>query len=130
MAYVKKEWKGRLGTGLNKYIISSPDENGKRQITSSPDSITQEGDAISVTNLNDLENRIEDAFSNVTSDGVKDIDVSTIGLQLSATLHKGNDNEYSVLELGVVHDIVVPSEHQSVSTPIDVVSQVTPVYDD
>lgn len=67
MAYSKKTWKGRLGTGLNKYVIGTIDTNGKQTITSSPDTITQEGDALSATNLNDLESRIESEFNNIAN---------------------------------------------------------------
>lgn len=45
-------------------------------------------------------------------------------IQLSATLHLGSDNEYSILELGIVAD-VTPSEYQSVSTGVAVMSNAT-----
>ena len=59
MAFVKRTWLARLGTGLNKFIIGEKDAQNKQTLTNSPDSVTQEGDTISAQNLNDLEDRIE-----------------------------------------------------------------------
>ena len=62
MAYVSKTWKGRQGVGLNKFSI-----NGATPvpIINQPDSVTQAGDALSAGNLNDLEQRISNAFDDV-----------------------------------------------------------------
>ena len=62
MAYTKRVWKGRQGTGLNKFSI-----NGATPVTvvNQPDTLTEQGDALSAGNLNDLENRIESAFNDV-----------------------------------------------------------------
>lgn len=59
MAFVKKTWKGRQGTGLNKFSIG-----GATPVTviNQPDLVTEQGDALSAGNLNDLENRIYTAF--------------------------------------------------------------------
>lgn len=64
MAYQKKTWLARLGQGLNKFIF-----NGGSKVTldSSPDVVTQEGTPLSADNMNDLEQRIEDEFTNVNS---------------------------------------------------------------
>ena len=63
MAFIKRTWLARIGIGLNKFIIGSPDSQGRQTLTSSPDSISQEGDVISAENLNDLEDRIETGFN-------------------------------------------------------------------
>ena len=63
MAFIKRTWFARIGTGLNKFLIGAPDGNGKQTLTSSPDSVTQQGDVISAANLNDLEDRIEAGFN-------------------------------------------------------------------
>ena len=63
MAFVKRTWLARLGTGLNKFIIGEKDAQNKQTLTNSPDSITQDGDTISAQNLNDLEDRIEAGFN-------------------------------------------------------------------
>lgn len=59
MAYSKRIWKGRQGTGLNKFSI-----DGATPVTvvNQPDSLTEAGDALSAGNLNDWEQRIADAF--------------------------------------------------------------------
>lgn len=60
MAFVKRTWLARIGTGLNKFIIGNKDSEGKQTLTNAPDlPLTQIGDVISAENLNDLENRIE-----------------------------------------------------------------------
>ena len=60
MAYQRKTWKGRQGTGLNKFSI-----NGAAPVTvvNQPDSITEQGDALSAGNMNDLEDRIANEFT-------------------------------------------------------------------
>jgi len=63
MAFVKRTWLARIGTGLNKFIIGEKDANNKQTLTNSPDTVSQEGDVISADNLNDLEDRIDDAFT-------------------------------------------------------------------
>jgi len=63
MAFIKRTWLARIGTGLNKFIIGEKDGNNKQTLTNSPDSVTQQGDVISADNLNDLENRIQAGFN-------------------------------------------------------------------
>lgn len=62
MAFLKRTWLARLGTGLNKFLIGDKGADGKQTLTNSPDTVVQEGDVISADNLNDLEDRIEDEF--------------------------------------------------------------------
>ena len=63
MAFLKRTWLARIGTGLNKFIIGNKDGEGKQTLTNAPDSVTQQGDVISAENLNDLEDRIEAGFN-------------------------------------------------------------------
>ena len=63
MAFLKRTWLARIGTGLNKFIIGNKDGEGKQTLTNAPDSVTQIGDVISAENLNDLEDRIEAGFN-------------------------------------------------------------------
>lgn len=63
MAFLKRTWLARIGTGLNKFIIGNKDSEGKQTLTNAPDSVTQQGDVISAENLNDLEDRIEAGFN-------------------------------------------------------------------
>lgn len=62
MAFLKRTWLARLGTGLNKFLIGEKGADGKQTLTNSPDTVVQEGDVISADNLNDLEDRISDGF--------------------------------------------------------------------
>lgn len=64
MAFTKKTWVARQGTGLNKFSI-----DGATPVTvvNQPDSVTEQGDALSAENLNNLENRIAEAFDETAS---------------------------------------------------------------
>jgi hypothetical protein len=64
MAFVKKTWEARSGTGLDKFTVG---DLGVKQITPAPDSITQQGTALSAANFNDLEDRIEAGFNDITT---------------------------------------------------------------
>ena len=58
MAFTKKTWKARTGTGLNKYRI-----NGQvYTLENVPDEVVQAGDVATPETMNDLEQRIADAF--------------------------------------------------------------------
>ena len=64
MAFVKKTWKDRISQYPNRRTIT--DENGvTKPVTVGRDEgeVTQEGDAFSASNMNDLEVRIESAFA-------------------------------------------------------------------
>ena len=63
MAFEKRTWLARIGTGLNKFIIGDKDGNNKQTLTNSPDTVSQQGDVISAENLNDLEDRIDNEFT-------------------------------------------------------------------
>ena len=65
MAFVKRTWLARIGIGLNKFLIGDKDSQGKQTLVNDPDSISQAGDVISADNLNDLEDRIDNAFGDV-----------------------------------------------------------------
>ena len=67
MAYSKKLWKGRTGTGLNKFSIGGA---SPVTIVNQPDSITEAGDALSAGNMNDLETRIDNEFTYVETPAV------------------------------------------------------------
>lgn len=59
MAYNKRNWKARQGTGLNFFSI---DGATPVPIVNQPTTLTEAGDALSAGNLNDWEQRIADAF--------------------------------------------------------------------
>lgn len=66
MAYQSKTWKNRAGTGLNKYKDSV--SGNTLELTNTPDSVTEAGDAFSAANMNDLESRIANGFADTTPD--------------------------------------------------------------
>lgn len=66
MAYQAKTWKNRAGTGLNKYKDSV--SGNTLELTNTPDSVTEAGDAFSAANMNDLESRIANGFADTTPD--------------------------------------------------------------
>lgn len=65
MAFIKKNWKDRISQFPNRRTIN--DGNVTKQVTVGRDegAITEEGDAFNATNMNDLEQRIEDAYGDV-----------------------------------------------------------------
>ena len=66
MAYQSKTWKNRAGTGLNKYKDSV--SGNTLELTNTPDSVTEAGDAFSAANMNDLESRIAAGFADIDVD--------------------------------------------------------------
>lgn len=66
MAYQSKTWKNRAGTGLNKYKDSVSGDT--LELTNTPDSVTEAGDAFSAANMNDLESRIANGFADIDVD--------------------------------------------------------------
>lgn len=65
MAFVKRTWKDRISEYPNRRTIN--DGNVTKQVTVGRDegTVTEEGDAFDATNMNDLEERIEDAYGDV-----------------------------------------------------------------
>lgn len=58
--FIRREWFGRRGTGLNKFSINGGDPV---EVVNNPTNVTEQGDPIDEDNLNDLENRIYNAFN-------------------------------------------------------------------
>lgn len=71
MTFVKKTWKDRLvehaGRRMLKRISGDPNETMVVDVTRSEGTVSQEGDAFSGANMNDLEQRIGDAFEEVNN---------------------------------------------------------------
>ena len=63
MAFVKKTWKDRISEYPNRRTIN--DGYVTKQVTVARDegTVTEAGDAFNASNMNDLENRIENAIS-------------------------------------------------------------------
>lgn len=67
MAFVKKIWKNRIAEYINRRLITMED-GSTNLVTVARDegTISQEGDAFNAVNMNDLEDRIEAGFADVT----------------------------------------------------------------
>ena len=65
MAFIKRLWKDRISEFPNRRTIN--DGNVTKQVTVGRDegNITEEGDSFDASNMNDLEQRIEDAYGDV-----------------------------------------------------------------
>ena len=107
MAFVKRTWMARIGTGLNKFIIGEKDANDKQTLVNSPDSVTQQGDVISADNLNDLEDRIEEAFG-ADSTRMGNIEASISGMKLTKIWENPYPNSVITVATNVVLDIHPP----------------------
>lgn len=69
MAFIKKTWKARTGTGLNKYRI-----NGQvYTLENVPDEVVQAGDVATADTMNDLESRIKSACTSLDTALANDI---------------------------------------------------------
>lgn len=70
MAFVTKEWKDRLVefAGRRKLKNVSTNEETVVDVSRNEGSVSQEGDAFSAANMNNLEQRIADGFNQVNSD--------------------------------------------------------------
>lgn len=104
MAFIKKTWLARLGTGLNKFTV-----NGGNKVTldSAPDSITQEGTPLSAQNMNDLEGRIETAFTGVDTalTGI-DTDLTNLAGNFAQIETTPSTHNYSVGDMLVFNGIL------------------------
>ena len=60
MSFLKKTWLARLGVGLNRFRMNNSTDV---VLESNPISVTQQGDQLSADNMNNLETRIDNAFT-------------------------------------------------------------------
>lgn len=71
MSFIKKIWKNRITEYPNRRILTKQDNSSEIvTVGRSEGVISQEGDAFSAENMNDLEDRIDNAFSNLSNDSV------------------------------------------------------------
>lgn len=72
MAFVKKEWKDRLVEFAGRRLLTRVSGSAENQIVvdvnRSEGVVSQEGDAFSASNMNDLEQRIGDEFETLNND--------------------------------------------------------------
>ena len=69
MAYAKKTWKDRVTQYLNRRLLTDANTGDTQLVTVTRDegNVTEAGDTFSAANMNDLEDRIDDAFTEVTT---------------------------------------------------------------
>lgn len=93
MAFVTKEWKDRLVEFAGRRLLKnvSTNEETVYDVSRNEGAVSQDGDAFSAANMNDLEQRIKDGFDDVNSNLI-DIYVGDDG-----KLHKVQDGADSVL---------------------------------
>lgn len=87
MAFVIKTWLDRLSTYANRRKLTILSTDGNQQtVTVARDEgeITQEGDAFSAANMNDLETRISNAFTEVETN-IGNIPIITVDTAISST---------------------------------------------
>ena len=80
MAFTKKEWTDRVAEYINRRVLNKTD--GTQEVVTverSEGDVSVEGDAFNAANMNDLEDRIEAAFSDIelTAEKVEYDDTST-----------------------------------------------------
>lgn len=95
MAYNKRNWKARQGTGLNFFSI---DGATPVPIVNQPTTLTEAGDALSAGNLNDWEQRIADGFDSASgelADAVEELESEDTALRSAIT---ANSNRIANLE--------------------------------
>lgn len=96
MAFVKRVWKDRISEYPNRRTIN--DGNVTKQVTVGRDegSVTEEGDAFSASNMNDLEDRIEAAF--ISGDLWNDFTGTLTAGQTSITFSDASIRETSTVD--------------------------------
>ena len=79
MAFTKKTWKDRIAQYLNRRRLTDVDTGDIKTVTVTRDEggITEEGDIFNAATMNDLENRINTAFTEVNAKTGSDIPVSS-----------------------------------------------------
>lgn len=95
MAYNKRNWKARQGTGLNFFSI---DGATPVPIVNQPTTLTEAGDALSAGNLNDWEQRIADGFDSASgelADAVEELESEDTALKSAIN---ANSNRIANLE--------------------------------
>ena len=81
MSFVKKEWTDRVSEyPARRNLVKTDGTSELVTVERSEGTIEKEGDAFSAQNMNDLEERIAQAITNITDAFVLDGDVMTINL--------------------------------------------------
>lgn len=92
MGFTKKTWKNRIAEYINRRLITMED-GSTNLVTVARDegTISQEGDAFNAANMNDLEDRIEAGFADVTQ-SLANKNISTVICRLETSIYD-NDSQ-------------------------------------
>lgn len=79
MGFTKKTWKNRIAEYINRRLITMEDGSTNLvTVARNEGTISQEGDAFNAANMNDLEDRIEAEFNEVTQSLTNKLDASNV----------------------------------------------------
>lgn len=83
MAFVKKTWKSRLVQYPNRRVLTDVSTQEQQTVTvaRSEGEVTQAGDAFSAANMNDLEDRISNAFDGDYVESILYANTTTVDFQ-------------------------------------------------
>lgn len=97
MAFKKKTWLGRIAEYPNRRRLTKEDGSSELVTVSREEGqISQEGDAFSPDNFNDLEKRISDGFDDVNQSKLSDISGSMISASNLVTIDAGKTADFTV----------------------------------
>lgn len=97
MAFKKKTWLGRIAEYPNRRRLTKEDGSSELVTVSREEGqISQEGDAFSPDNFNDLEKRISDGFDDVNQSKLSDISGSMISASSAVTVDAGKTVDFTV----------------------------------
>lgn len=87
MGFTKKTWKNRIAEYINRRLITMED-GSTNLVTVARDegTISQEGDAFNAANMNDLEDRIEAGFADVTQ-SLGSEEISSVGTNVKNAIN-------------------------------------------
>lgn len=99
MGFTKKTWKNRIAEYINRRLITKED-GSTELVTVARDegTISQEGDAFNAANMNDLEDRIEAEFNEVTQ-SLQDQGWKQVGYATNGSVIKLPTTDYKELLL-------------------------------
>lgn len=106
MSFTTKQWKDRISEYPTRRTLTDTTSSAVSTVTVAREegTISQEGDAFSATNMNDLETRISNGFSTLSNDSV--VLSSTNTTTNSIKFGKDSSNNYGYIIPGA--DTVVP----------------------
>ena len=97
MAFKKKTWLGRIAEYPNRRRLTKEDGSSELVTVSREEGqISQEGDAFSPDNFNDLEKRISDGFDDVNQSKLSDISGSMVSASSAVIVDAGKTVDFTV----------------------------------